>query len=295
MNVGFVTVNFNNAHHTENFVRSIEAAMAGEKFLVVVVDNDSASADQERLVSFCAGKDRVRILRSGGNIGYFKALNVGIMRLREEMARPDAMLIGNNDITVDPAFRSQLVSHRDLLRVHAVVSPDIVQGDGEHQNPHLRGSVSRFRTLVWDAYYSRYWLGYAIRHLARTTRRFTGRKDHHSYRERGPVAQGYGACYLIGPEFFGHYRGLWAPTFLMQEEYFLYRQLQAIGQQMFYEPGIVVRHHGHASIGAVPSRKIWEISRESYLIFRAFESGARNVTEFDDLRAKASARAVETS
>lgn len=295
MKVGFVTVNYNNAHHTENFVRSIETAMAGEEFLVVAVDNDSAPTDQERLASFCAGKDRVRVMRGGGNIGYFKALNAGLMRLREEMPCPDAVLIGNNDITLDPVFRSQLATHRDLLRVHAVVSPDIVQGDGEHQNPHLRGNVSRFRTLVWDAYYSRYWLGQAILHLARTTRRFTGRKDHHSYRERGPIAQGYGACYFIGPEFLRHYRGLWAPTFLMQEEYFLYRQLQAIGQQMFYEPGLVVRHHGHASIGAVPSRKIWEIARESHLIFRAFESGARSVAEFDDLRAEAPARPAGTS
>jgi GT2 family glycosyltransferase len=290
MNAGFITVNYNNAQHTENFVRSIEAAMAGEDFLIVVVDNDSAPADQERLVAFCQDKARVRLLCGGGNIGYFKALNVGLARLRQEMAHPDAVLVGNNDITVDTSFRTKLKTHLTLLQAQAVVSPDIVQENGEHQNPHLLGDVSHFRRLMWDVYHSSYWVGQAVLAMARFSRRFTGRKDHHFHRERGPIAQGYGACYLIGPAFFRHYLGLWAPTLLMQEEYFLYRQLQEIGQEMFYEPDIVVRHHGHASIGAVPSRKIWGISRESHLVFRAFESGVRSVTEFDNLRAEAPTR-----
>ena len=84
------------------------------------------------------------------------------------------------------------------------------------------------------------------------------------------MEQGYGACYLLGPMFFRHFRALYAPSFLLQEEYFLFEQLRTIGQLTYYEPSVVVRHRGHATMGALPGRRHWMFSRDAHRLYTAF-------------------------
>src|SRR6185437_6492043 len=86
----------------------------------------------------------------------------------------------------------------------------------------------------------------------------------------GPIEQGYGACYLLGPVFFKHFSRLWAPTFLMQEEFFLYEQLKEIDQLTYYDPRFVVFHHGHATMDHMPSRRQWTISREAHRVYKRY-------------------------
>lgn len=90
------------------------------------------------------------------------------------------------------------------------------------------------------------------------------------HRTPGPIEQGYGACYLLGPLFFRHFRELWAPTFLGQEEYFLSEQLKTVGQKVYYEPRFMVTHQTHATIGRWLNRRAWECARESYQIYKRY-------------------------
>ena len=81
---------------------------------------------------------------------------------------------------------------------------------------------------------------------------------------------GYGACYLLGPLFFRHFDCLCAPTFLMQEEFFLSEQLKFIGQMTYYDPRFVVQHVGHATMHRVPSRRHWGFSRDAYRTYKCY-------------------------
>src|ERR1700676_135036 len=108
-----------------------------------------------------------------------------------------------------------------MLRLHPVICPDIVTLDGIHQNPHVIERISRIRELVYDIYYSYYYVALLIRRLASLTARFTDRTDETEWSVRRLIYQGHGACYVLGPAFFRNCAELWAPTFLMGEEFFL--------------------------------------------------------------------------
>jgi GT2 family glycosyltransferase len=82
------------------------------------------------------------------------------------------------------------------------------------------------------------------------------------------IYQGYGACYLLGPEFFRHFEELWAPTFMLHEEYFLSKQLSDKGMRVYYEPSIRVQHRCCGATGKLSSRKAWETARAAQKIYR---------------------------
>lgn len=270
MKFGFVFTNYNNSGFTREAVRSIAENPGWDPSCVVVVDNRSEPADVEALRRIQADYPGIRLILNAENVGYFRGLNLGIEHLRREHPDVEHVVVGNNDLEFPPGFLDVLVRHRAVLDAHAVVSPDLVTLDGVHQNPHVADTISRKRELVYDLYYANYWLALLIRFVARATRRVTERKDYDAHGVAREIYQGYGACYILGPRFFREFGTLWAPTFLMGEEYFLSRQLEEKGQKVYYEPAILVRHHDHATMGKVPSRKMWEIARDAHKVYRQY-------------------------
>jgi GT2 family glycosyltransferase len=272
--VGYVCTNYNNSRYTRAAVASLHADAARDDVRVVVVDNHSGDADREALRALAAEFPNVDVVFSAENAGYFPGLNVGIRRMRERFPEVELMVVGNNDLEFPTGFVATVQRERAVLDQWAVVAPDLVAPDGQHQNPHVLHSISRLRRLVWDIYFVHYWAAMAVRLAARWSRRFTVREENAAgstlWRTAGPVEQGYGACYLLGPCFFKHFTGFYAPTFLMQEEYFLYEQLCTIDQLTYYDPRFVVRHVGHATMGALPSRRHWAISRDAHRVYKDF-------------------------
>ena len=155
-----------------------------------------------------------------------------------------------------------------LFKDFPVISPDLVTLDGVHQNPHVINKISKRREIIYDLYYSNYFLSILIGFAAIISKRFTGRSDNKQFEIARTIEQGYGACYILGPLFFEHFSLLFAPTFLMGEEFFLSKQLEKKGFKVFYEPKIKVNHHDHATMGKLPSRKLWKISSDSHKIYR---------------------------
>jgi GT2 family glycosyltransferase len=68
--------------------------------------------------------------------------------------------------------------------------------------------------------------------------------------------------------FFRHFEELWAPSFLMHEEYFLSKQLSDKGLSVYYEPSIKVLHRCHGAMATITSRKAWEAARAAQKIYR---------------------------
>jgi GT2 family glycosyltransferase len=272
--VGFVCTNYNNSAYTRAAVESLRRADGAERVRVVVVDNASRTEDQAALRALQAEFPAIDVVFNAENTGYFPGLNTGIARMRALHPTVDLLAVGNNDLQFPPAFVTQVEAARDRLDQWAVVAPDLVTDEGVHQNPHVLHPISSVRRFIWDVYFRSFAAATLVRTAARLTRRFTVREENAVgstlYRTAGPVEQGYGACYLLGPKFFRHFDGLFAPTFLMQEEFFLYEQLKTIDQLTFYDPCVVVRHRGHASMGMLPGRQHWEISRDAHRTYRAF-------------------------
>lgn len=274
MMLGYVCTNYNNAAVTRAAVASLVEGTRGADVRIVVVDNQSRPDDVDALRGLGAQYQCVSLVLSPRNVGYFPGLNLGIRRIRELHSDIDILVIGNNDLVFPPDFVATVERHRDVLERQAVVAPDLVTLDGQHQNPHVLHPISAVRRAIWDIHYASYPAALLVRQLARLTRSFTVREENAPgaalWRRAGPVEQGYGACYLLGPAFFRHFECLAAPTFLMQEEFFLFEQLKTIGQLTWYDPRFVVRHQAHATMGKLPGRRSWVLARDAHLIYKRY-------------------------
>ena len=276
MNVGFVCTNYNNSSHTREFIASLRAGRRWEDVRVVVVDNKSRDGDVAVLKSIGLEFPEVELVFHPDNVGYFPGLNIGIRHLRRKFPEIEHVIIGNNDLLFPETFVETLQGHREVFDQWAVVSPDLVTPDGAHQNPHVLQSFSPIRQRILDLYFVSYGIAAVILRLARITRRFTVRPElapgSEFFKTPGPIKLGLGACYLLGPVFFRHFGGLCAPTFMMQEEFFLSEQLKLIGQVPYYDPRFVVTHFDHASTDELPGRHYWQISREAHLVNKRYLS-----------------------
>lgn len=269
MKLGYVCTNFNNSHFTVDAVRSLVASARDRHHLqIVVVDNLSTDAHRATLIELSKEFSCVEVLLNEANVGYFRGLNCGIRHLRNKYPDYEALVVGNNDLLFATGFCDQVEANTDLLDAHAVISPDIVTLDGEHQNPHVISSISKWREVVYDLYYSSYLLAQCILWLAKVSRRFTDRSDESNHSVAQHIYQGHGSCYLIGRKFFQHFDEFWAPTFLMGEEYFLSKQLSDQGLKVFYSPSVQVTHCCHGSLQTVHSKRIWELARDAHSVYR---------------------------
>lgn len=270
MEIGFVFTNYNNSNLTREAVRSLALSPDRDRCHIVVVDNRSEQIDRDILIALEEEYPEIYVIYNEKNMGYFHGLNSGIAHLRETSPEIEIMVIGNNDLVFPDDFIVNISHNLQLFERFPVISPNILTLDGRHQNPHVVSRISRGRELIWDLYYANYNFARIILWLAKVTRRFTARKDQENYRFAQTIFMGYGACYLLGPVFFKFYTKLWAPTFLMGEEFFLSKQLETKEFQICYEPSIVVHHHDHATTDNIPSRKFWDISRISHQVYRKY-------------------------
>ncbi|MCK5146215.1 glycosyltransferase family 2 protein [bacterium] len=268
--VGFVFTNYNNTNITIQAIESI-INLAGQFCpFIVIVDNNSRIFEQQRLEKFKEKFDNVKIIKNAKNLGYFPGLNIGIEFIRNNHPGIEIIVVGNNDLIFPSNFFMKLKQKQSLCKEYPVISPNIITLAGEHQNPHVIEKITFFREIIYDLFYFNYFFAKVIKYIASNTIFFTDRKDEKFHDVPQTIYQGYGACYILTPLFFRYFEKLWAPTFLMGEEFFLSLQLQQNSLAVFYEPTIVVHHNLHSTMVKVPSRELWEIAKKSHKIYRRY-------------------------
>ena len=265
----FIATNFNNSHHSIAYIKSI--LDMDSLCSIVIIDNDSSDKDKMALREYTERLNpNVTVIYNEVNVGYFEGLNIGIRYARKTLSSVDYYVVGNNDLLFKSDFCNQVTKRLDLFNNYPVVSPNIITLEAEPQNPHVISSISKFREFMYDVYHSNYLLARLIIYLANITSFFSDRDDEQHHDVAQEIYQGYGACYLLGPKFFQNFSELWAPTFLMYEEFFLAKQLNDKGFKIFYEPDISVTHSYHGSVSLVPAKKIWSLSVAAHKEYRKY-------------------------
>lgn len=220
MKLDCVCANIHNSHFTADAARSLVVSAGDPQELRnFVVDNQSAPEHVEKLRGLAAElPESVNLLLNDQNVACFPRLNCGIRRMRGRYLELQHLVIGNNDLLLSADFYATVEHNFSVLDAHAVVSPDIVTLDGEHQDPHVASSISKTRELVYGVHFSSCLMAQGIPWAARVARSVADSLDERQHRTAQPICEGHGACYLIGPMYFLHFREFCAPTLLIVEE-----------------------------------------------------------------------------
>lgn len=269
MGYAYVCTNYNNAHYTRDAVRTINAG-THPPVRIVVVDNQSKPADVASLKAIAEEYSNVELVLNDENIGYFRGLNSGIDRMRVLDPSVTVMVVGNNDLEFPADFGAKLTDVIADAADRPVISPYVETLDGMPQNPHVVSGISRTREFVYDLYYSNYYVAKLIRMMARRTHKVTDRRDEEGHATAQYIYQGHGSCYVLTPIFFREFKRLWAPTFMMSEEFFLSRQLSERSYMTYYDPRIRIRHRCNGAIENVPARAMWRLARDAHRVYRRY-------------------------
>lgn len=199
---------------------------------VVIADNSSTDGAVER----AATRDGVTLVRTGANLGYGGAANVGAAALVDGRADEELVVVANPDLVWHRGALDALVSATERWPKAAAFGPAILTPGGE-----LYPSARSFPSLSRG-------IGHALLGWWWPRNRFT-----QSYRRerRDPVeaTAGWlsGSCLLLRRGAFEEIGGFDPAYFMYVEDLDLCRRLARAGWDSVYVPAAVVTHVGGAA------------------------------------------------
>jgi len=119
--VGVVVVTYSPGDTLDGFLDTLEKATT-RPFTVVLADNGSTDGAPER----AAGRPGVELFRTGGNLGYGRAANLGLPRVPG-----DWVVVANPDLRWEPGALDTLLDAVERWPRAGVLGPEILTPDGE--------------------------------------------------------------------------------------------------------------------------------------------------------------------
>jgi N-acetylglucosaminyl-diphospho-decaprenol L-rhamnosyltransferase len=229
-----VAVTYSPGEALGHFVQSLGAA-TDVPVEVVLSDNGSTDGAPE---SMAARYPHVRVLRTGGNIGYGAAVNAGLADLTDGWA-----LVANPDVRFDPGAVDELLRVAGLWPRAATVGPAIRTPEGDLY-PSAR-DLPQLSTGVGHALLG--WIWPANPWTARY------RREREAPRER-PAGWLSGSCLLVNLEAFWSVGGFDPNYFMYFEDVDLAERLGRRGWLHVYAPSAVIVHEGGHATRREPHR-----------------------------------------
>jgi GT2 family glycosyltransferase len=121
MDLSIVIVSFNARADLERCLESLRAAPPAHTHEIIVVDNASADGSAEAARRWAD----VRVVESGGNVGFARGTNIGI-----RASSGVNVLLLNSDTIVPPDAIDRLLGELDREQDVAIVGPRLVGADG---------------------------------------------------------------------------------------------------------------------------------------------------------------------
>lgn len=265
--VGFVILHYGDMTVTDNCVQSILRMEGWEQTLIVIVDNEVQSSEEERESTrrHFESQSNIIVLKNDGNGGFSEANNLGYTYARDEGCGFILML--NNDIVFPQKDFLQILACEYQKKKCHVLAPDIVKAHTqEHQNPldtRIRTEKEAMHTIRLNrAALALFPLSYP--YLRRWERRETERCTIQK-KQTEPCENivPFGACLILTPAFAAEQKEAFCPeTMFFYEEYILALRCQKLGYLIRYVPqlkavhesGAATRHTYHTSISQMKFR-----------------------------------------
>jgi N-acetylglucosaminyl-diphospho-decaprenol L-rhamnosyltransferase len=229
-----VVVTYSPGVALDDFLQSLDAATEGP-VEVVLADNGSTDGSPERAV---ARHPHVRLLPTGGNVGYGAAANAGLAGLTSGYA-----IVANPDLRFEPGSIDELLEVARRWPRAATVGPAIRTPDGD-----LYPSARDLPRLSTGA-------GHALLGWAWPSNPWTARyrREREAPRER-PAGWLSGSCLLVDVEAFWSVGGFDPGYFMYFEDVDLAARLGRAGWLHVYAPSAVVVHEGGHATRREPHR-----------------------------------------
>lgn len=250
-----VVVTYSPGDSLERFLDSLPAA-ASAPVNVVLADNGSRDGAPER----AAAAGRAVLVRTGGNLGYGTAANIGAAGGDEQF-----VLVANPDVVLEPGALDQLLAAADRHPQAGAFGPAVIT-DGSIY-PSAR-TFPRPGTGIGHAMLSRIWpsnpwtAGYRVDEQSPTERR----ADWLS-----------GCCMLLRREAFDEVGGFDPKFFMYCEDVDLCERLAEAGWDSVYVPSARIEHSGGLSTRRRAVRMAAVHHRSLYLYLAGRYPGARHL------------------
>jgi N-acetylglucosaminyl-diphospho-decaprenol L-rhamnosyltransferase len=229
--VGVVVVTYSPGPTLDAFLDTLEKATT-RPVGVVLADNGSTDGAPER----AAERPGVELVRTGGNLGYGRAANVGVSH-----APGDWVVVANPDLRWEPGALDTMLEAVERWPRAGVLGPAILSPDGTLY-PSARALPSLGRGI-----------GHALLGWWWPSNPWTA-----AYRrERGAPQEGEagwlsGSCLLLRREAFAAVGGFDPAYFMYFEDLDLCERICRAGWQVVYVPAAVVTHEGGVSTSRDP-------------------------------------------
>ncbi len=229
--IGVVVVTYSPGPTLDAFLDTLEKATT-HPVGVVLADNGSTDGAPEQ----AAERPGVELLRTGGNLGYGRAANLGVPRAPGEW-----VVVANPDLRWEPGALDTLLEAVERWPGAGVLGPAILSADGTLY-PSARALPSLGRGI-----------GHALLGWWWPSNPWTA-----AYRrERGAPREGEagwlsGSCLLLRREAFDAVGGFDPAYFMYFEDLDLCERICRSGWQVVYVPAAVVTHEGGVSTSRDP-------------------------------------------
>jgi N-acetylglucosaminyl-diphospho-decaprenol L-rhamnosyltransferase len=234
-----VTVTYSPGPHLERFLSSLTVA-TDLPVQVVVADNGSVDGTPEAAVSRYSN---VRLLRTGANVGYGRAVNQGVAEFASSPS--EFLVIANPDVVWSPGSIDALLEVARRWPRAAAVGPLIHDPDGSvypsarHLPSVIRGGMHAvvgpfWKSNPWTAAY---------------------RQDHQQPSER-EVGWLSGSCLLVRRGAFDEIGGFDERYFMYMEDVDLGDRFGRAGWRNVYAPSAEVLHDKGHSTGRDPASNL---------------------------------------
>ena len=218
--VGIVILNYMNYNETISCVDSV-LEQKGINYSIVVVDNGSVNESYKVLAKRYYKNPDVHVIHAGKNYGFAKGNNIGIKYVRERFGAKFVLLINSDTQMIYENYIEMLVSQ--YKKGIGVIGSEIILRNGSKQKPYVEcvgfpGTLVRYADLFNQLY---------------------GTGTIHKQTERRISRKGYttilhGCAFMLTPDYFEQYDGLYSKTFLYCEESLLYIMCERAGLKQLY-------------------------------------------------------------
>ncbi|MDQ1732401.1 MAG: N-acetylglucosaminyl-diphospho-decaprenol L-rhamnosyltransferase [Pseudonocardiales bacterium] len=250
-----VTVTYSPGDTLATFLDSLAKATTQQPVPVVIADNGSSDGAPEQ----AAGRDGVRLLSTGGNLGFGQAANQGVLATDSEW-----VLVANPDVVLQPGALDELLAASRRWPRAGALGPLIRTEDGRLY-PSARALPSLGRG-IGHALFGWWWPANPW------TAAYRRDDDALTERRAGWLS---GSCLLLRREAFDSVGGFDPRYFMYFEDVDLGERLGRAGWLNVYVPTAEVTHLGGHSTSRHRSEMLAEHHRSALLYLSGRYSGAR--------------------